>query len=85
MGRIVEAVPHDHSVHLHAGAAGESSARLKRALALILLLMAGELAAGVIAHSLALLSDAGHMLTDAGAIGFSLLASAWRAVRPPVR
>ena len=34
--------------------------------------MAGEIAAGVIAHSLALLSDAGHMLTDAGAIGFSL-------------
>ncbi len=28
----------------------------------------------MIAHSLALLSDAGHMLTDAGAIGFSLLA-----------
>ncbi len=28
----------------------------------------------MLAHSLALLSDAGHMLTDAGAIGFSLLA-----------
>jgi cobalt-zinc-cadmium efflux system protein len=28
----------------------------------------------VIAHSLALLSDAGHMLTDAAAIGFSLIA-----------
>lgn len=67
-------MPHDHSVHLHAGTAGENSERLKRALALLLLLMAGELAAGVVAHSLALLSDAGHMLTDAGAIGFSLLA-----------
>ena len=44
------------------------------ALALLLALMAGEIAAGVLAHSLALLSDAGHMLTDAGAIGFSLLA-----------
>src|SRR5207253_855373 len=31
-------------------------------------------AAGVIASSLALLSDAGHMLADAGAIGFSLVA-----------
>lgn len=50
------------------------SQRLKLALALLLALMAGELAAGVIAHSLALLSDAGHMLTDAGAVGFSLLA-----------
>lgn len=36
--------------------------------------MAVEVTVGVIAHSLALLSDAGHMLTDAGAIGFSLLA-----------
>jgi cobalt-zinc-cadmium efflux system protein len=31
-------------------------------------------AAGVVGHSLALLSDAGHMLTDAAAIGFSLVA-----------
>ncbi len=36
--------------------------------------MAVEVTVGVIAHSLALLSDAGHMLTDASAIGFSLLA-----------
>ncbi len=44
------------------------------ALALILAFMAVEVTVGVLAHSLALLSDAGHMLTDAGAIGFSLLA-----------
>ncbi len=48
------------------------AARLKRALGLLVLLMAGELAGGVVAHSLALLSDAAHMLTDAAAIGFSL-------------
>jgi cobalt-zinc-cadmium efflux system protein len=36
--------------------------------------MAAEVVAGVAAHSLALLSDAGHMLTDAGALGLSLLA-----------
>jgi cobalt-zinc-cadmium efflux system protein len=36
--------------------------------------MAAEVTVGVLARSLALLSDAGHMLTDAGAIGFSLLA-----------
>jgi cobalt-zinc-cadmium efflux system protein len=54
--------------------APQDAKRLWRALALILLVMAGEIAAGVIAHSLALLSDAGHMLTDAGALGFSLLA-----------
>jgi cobalt-zinc-cadmium efflux system protein len=44
------------------------------ALALILAFMAVEVAAGVLAHSLALLSDAAHMLTDAAALGLSLLA-----------
>lgn len=65
-------VPHDHSTHLHGS--GADRVRLRRALGLIVALMAGELAAGIVAHSLALLSDAGHMLTDAGAIGFSLIA-----------
>jgi cobalt-zinc-cadmium efflux system protein len=44
------------------------------ALALIVGLMAAEVAAGVVANSLALLSDAGHMLTDAAAIAMSLVA-----------
>ena len=48
--------------------------RLSVALALVVGLMVVEVLAGVLAHSLALLSDAGHMLTDAAAIGFSLLA-----------
>jgi cobalt-zinc-cadmium efflux system protein len=56
--------------------------RLTAVLALIVAFMAVEVAAGVIAHSLALLSDAGHMLTDAGAIGFSL-AAITLARRPP--
>ena len=43
------------------------------ALALIVGLMAFEVVIGIIAHSLALLSDAGHMLTDAGAIVLSLI------------
>jgi cobalt-zinc-cadmium efflux system protein len=66
-------VPHDHGVHAH-GALPQDATRLWRALALIGAVMAGEIVAGVIAHSLALLSDAGHMLTDAGALVFSLLA-----------
>ncbi|HEX9482859.1 MAG TPA: cation diffusion facilitator family transporter, partial [Solirubrobacteraceae bacterium] len=68
-------MPHDHAAHRH-GPVGSTADRplLRRALALIVLVMAVELAAGVVAHSLALLSDAGHMLTDAGAIGFSLVA-----------
>ncbi len=44
------------------------------ALALIVGLMVAEVAAGIVADSLALLSDAGHMLTDAAAIGMSLVA-----------
>jgi cobalt-zinc-cadmium efflux system protein len=36
--------------------------------------MAAEVTAAAISHSLALLSDAAHMLTDAGAIGLSLVA-----------
>jgi cobalt-zinc-cadmium efflux system protein len=67
-------VAHDHAAHAHGLEADTSRARLSAALGLIVALMAVEVAAGVIAHSLALLSDAGHMLTDAGAIGFSLLA-----------
>jgi cobalt-zinc-cadmium efflux system protein len=45
------------------------------------LLMAAELVAGMIGHSLALLADAGHLLTDAAALAFALVASAM-AARP---
>ena len=48
--------------------------RLAAALAVLLCVMVLELVAGVVGHSLALLSDAGHMLTDAGALAFSLVA-----------
>jgi cobalt-zinc-cadmium efflux system protein len=48
--------------------------RLLIALALIVGLMAAEVVAGIAADSLALLSDAGHMLTDAAALGLSLIA-----------
>jgi cobalt-zinc-cadmium efflux system protein len=44
------------------------------ALALISALVAAEVVAGILARSLALLSDAAHMLTDAGALALSLLA-----------
>jgi cobalt-zinc-cadmium efflux system protein len=43
--------------------------------------MVGEIVAGVIGHSLALLADAGHMLTDGAALAFALFASAM-AARP---
>jgi cobalt-zinc-cadmium efflux system protein len=63
---------HDHA-HGHSHGGGEDARRLGLALALILAFMAGEVVAGVLAHSLALLSDAAHMLTDAGALAMSLV------------
>src|SRR5689334_19261274 len=61
---------HAHG-HAHGGA--HDARRLGLALALILAFMVGEIVAGVLAHSLALLSDAAHMLTDAGALALSLV------------
>ena len=63
---------HDHA-HGHAHRGGEDARRLGLALALIVAFMAGEIVAGILAHSLALLSDAAHMLTDAGALAMSLV------------
>jgi cobalt-zinc-cadmium efflux system protein len=71
---------HDHA-HAHVSA-DANRRRLGIALGLILSFMVAEVVAGILAHSLALLSDAAHMLTDAGAIGLSLLAL-WLAARPP--
>ncbi|TAN33708.1 cation transporter [bacterium] len=53
---------------------------LKRALALTALILAVEFAGGLISHSLALLSDAGHVLTDVFALGL-----AWFAVEQAKR
>src|SRR5688572_113324 len=55
--------------------------RLTLVLALTIVFMLVEAVGGVISGSLALLADAGHMLTDAGALGLTLL-SAWIALRP---
>jgi cobalt-zinc-cadmium efflux system protein len=65
---------HSHAGHSHAVRADADRGKLTFALALIVAFMGVEVGVGVVAHSLALLSDAGHMLTDAAAIGFSLLA-----------
>jgi cobalt-zinc-cadmium efflux system protein len=61
--------------HAHGPAHGgrEDARRLGVALGLILGFMAAEIAVGIVAHSLALLSDAAHMLTDAGALAMSLI------------
>ena len=67
---------HDHDHRL-----ATDRRALTIALVLVVGLMAGEIVAGMIGDSLALLADAGHMLTDAAALGFALIASAM-AARP---
>jgi cobalt-zinc-cadmium efflux system protein len=58
---------------------------LRIAFALIVAQMAGEIVAGLFASSLALLADAGHMLTDAAALAGALVAArlATRPARGP--
>jgi cobalt-zinc-cadmium efflux system protein len=65
---------HGHEGHSHGVSADAERGKLAIALSLILGFMAVEVAVGILASSLALLSDAAHMLTDATAIGLSLVA-----------
>jgi cobalt-zinc-cadmium efflux system protein len=68
---------HPNAGHAHTGhlqGPPTSHRRLLLALGLILGFMAVEVLAGILAHSLALLSDAAHMLTDAVALGLSIVA-----------
>ena len=67
--------------HVHVALPDTDDGRLRSALALILAFMAVEVVAGILASSLALLSDAAHMLTDAGAIALAILAA--RLARRP--
>lgn len=69
--------------HSHAHASGDDNAkRLLLAFAITATFMVIEVIGGVISGSLALLADAGHMLTDAAALLFALLAVQF-AHRPP--
>ncbi|HEX6022672.1 MAG TPA: cation transporter, partial [Solirubrobacter sp.] len=70
---------HDHG---HSPSAAADRKWLTVALVLIASFMAIEVVAGIIASSLALLSDAAHMLTDAGSIALALFAVRL-AARPP--
>lgn len=60
---------HDHSHH-----GADHSRRLAMTLALVLVYMTAEIIGGLISNSLALLADAGHMLSDAGALVIALVA-----------
>ena len=83
-GRVVEAHSHahghDHAGHSHAGHA-HSSSGLKGALILTSIFLVAEVIGGLVSNSLTLLADAGHMLTDVGALAFSLFV-VWLAKQP---
>lgn len=77
---------HAHGEGRHAHAhhrAGRASSRRRLALALGLTLLGlvAEVVGGVLSNSLALLADAGHLLSDAGALGLAAFAG-WMASRP---
>ncbi|HET9050959.1 MAG TPA: cation diffusion facilitator family transporter [Candidatus Dormibacteraeota bacterium] len=78
---------HDHpggGRHGHAAVTGPDAdtRHLAAALVLIVGFMIAEVVAGVLAGSLALLTDAAHMVTDAGALGLGIVATRL-AARPP--
>jgi cobalt-zinc-cadmium efflux system protein len=70
------------SGHNHGATEGADARRVSAALALIFAFMAAEVVTGILANSLVLLSDAAHMLTDAGALALSLV-TLRLVVRPP--
>jgi cobalt-zinc-cadmium efflux system protein len=72
----------DHHDHQHGVSPDADRGKLRLALGLILGFMVVEVVAGLLADSLALLSDAAHMLTDAGSVGLALVALSL-AARPP--
>jgi cobalt-zinc-cadmium efflux system protein len=75
---------HDHSHHHAAPAREHADPVLWRAAALTLAFAVVEALGGWWTGSLALVSDAGHMLTDGAALALGALAG-WMARRPPSR
>jgi cobalt-zinc-cadmium efflux system protein len=69
---------HSHGAHVHGPTSGT---RMWISLVVTLLFCAGEAIAGVVSHSLALLSDAGHNVSDAVALGLAAYAVA--AIKKP--
>jgi cobalt-zinc-cadmium efflux system protein len=73
---------HAHGVHLHLSeGSADSTRRLQLALAITAVILIAEVVGGLLSNSLALLADAGHMLTDVAALALSLFV-AWFSRRP---
>ncbi|MEZ0069798.1 cobalt-zinc-cadmium efflux system protein [Streptacidiphilus sp. MAP12-20] len=66
--------PSSHAGHSHGVSADADRRYLLAALGFIAAFMAAEVTVGLFARSLALISDAGHMLTDAASIALALIA-----------
>ncbi len=67
----------DHPANSASAAPPTDARRLGRALAITFAFMLLEVAGGVLSGSLALLADAGHMFTDAAALGLAWYAARW--------
>ena len=67
--------------HAHGSAGTSNRRRLAIVLVLVATYMVAEVVGGLLTNSLALLADAGHMLSDAGALTLSLFAI-WIARKP---
>jgi cobalt-zinc-cadmium efflux system protein len=72
---------HTHGERCDHGGAERSTRALRAALAVTLVILVAEAIGGWVSNSLALVADAGHVLTDAGALGLSLFV-AWFARQP---
>ncbi len=72
---------HHHSGACHAHPTSSNIRRLAWVLVLTFLYMIIEFIGGLVTNSLALLADAGHMLTDVAAVGLALFA-AWFSEHP---
>ena len=68
--------------HAHGDERAANQKRLAWTLGLVVVYMFAEVVGGWLANSLALLADAGHMLSDAASLGMSLFAL-WIAGKPP--
>jgi cobalt-zinc-cadmium efflux system protein len=63
-----------HHAHSHDHGGGANARRLTITFALVVAYMGAEVVGGIVSGSLALIADAGHMLSDAAALGLTLFA-----------
>lgn len=86
MQTVLHSHTHDEEGHQHSHDAVFHShapiGKMKQAFLLTLVILVVEITGGLISHSLALLSDAGHVLTDLAAIGLSWYAMN-QSLKPP--